>query len=60
VARLELGEHRGQFTAFGLTHTTQFGLLYHQLIVLQPPAVWLRGEPALAGLRPASPWDGRA
>jgi hypothetical protein len=60
MARLKLGEHGGQFAAFGLAHTTQFSLLYHQLIVLQPTAVWLRGEPALAGRRPASPWGGRA
>jgi hypothetical protein len=60
MACLKLGEHGGQLAAFGLTHTAQFGLLYHQLIVLHPTAVRLRGEPALAERRPASPEDSRA
>jgi len=55
LARLELGEHCGQFAAFGLAHTAQFSLLYHQLIVLQPTSGWLRGEPAFAGWRPGQP-----
>jgi hypothetical protein len=44
---VEFGKQNGQLVTFGPAHTAQFGLVYHNPIVLPPPACWLGGGHAL-------------